>query len=140
MKLLEVFQKTARNMSNRKDLLLDEEFCSRTRDALIYVLGRAESVQFQGQISGDRRRTENQAQNYRQYVPVYTHNNPRNQHINLEDELMVALINKLCAMYEPMNAKTFMMNFWEAIGDFNHRMAMSLVMNDSTRKVAHGFL
>jgi len=121
MTVLTFFKKVKNNMSNRDEMLMNQQFLDRTEDAITLVLGRTTSLALitfeeEGRIA----RTTALGFNVLKHPEI---TNDINSEIILEDLLIIAVKNKVCAEYEPMIAKKYMSNFWEALN--SHQLAIN---------------
>lgn len=137
MKVLDFFTEVKDNMSNRDTMVLDQKFLTRTQDTIALVLGRTISLALiTFQESGDISRTTDLGFNVLRHPKLL---NDVNSEIVLEDLLIIAVKNKVCAMYEPMLAKTYMANFWEALGSHQEAINSSREMAEIENEVLRAF-
>lgn len=123
MTVLDFFTEVVDNMSNRSAMVLNQMFLTRTQDSIALVLGRTTSLALiTFEEEGDIARTTNLGFNVLNHPKLL---NDINSEIILEDLLIIAVKNKVCAMYEPMLAKVYMSNFWEALGSHQHAINTS---------------
>lgn len=137
MYILDFFEEVKNNMSNRDTMIMDQKFLTRTQDAIALTLGRTPSLALitfaeDGRIA----RTTSLGFNVLKH-PVLT--NDASSEIILEDLLIIAVKNKVCAMYEPMLAKQYMMVFWEAVNSNNEAINTSKEIETIGKELPRAF-
>lgn len=137
MTVLDFFEEVKDNMSNRDAMVLNQQFLTRANDAITMVLGRTTSLALITFLEeGDIARTTALGFNVLKHPKLI---NDVSSVVVLEDLLIIAVKNKICAEYEPMLAKKYMANFWEALGSHQYALSTSREMEEIGKEVPRAF-
>ena len=137
MTVADFFEEVKDNMSNRDTMILDQKFLTRTNDAIKLVLGRTLSLTLITFLEeGDIERTTALGFNVLKHPKLI---NDVSSEILLEDLLIIAVKNKVCAKYEPMLSKTYMIDFWEALNSHQEAINKSKEMEEVGKELPRAF-
>ena len=127
MTTVELFEQTKDLMANRDHMIIDNQFINRANQAILMILGRTipmTLVTFEPHNPTAVYRRTNYGFDILKHETL-TIDKIDSQVINLDEQLQLALMNRIASQYEPMMSKQFMIAFWEAVGSNNYNVANS---------------